>query len=270
MAIELNAFLYDRSLSADAVLVTLINFLCVFIRILSFVMFSPILGAKLVLGKIKIVFSVLVSFLLFQGLQLNPNVEVLNVFSLILLIVSEFLVGIAMAFVVQLLFQTITAGAEIISAQTGFSFAMLFDPSVETSVPVIGQFYLLMTTLIFLKMDAHLELISILKQSFVFLDLNHNFHNINWQDLVSMLGILLGLALKIALPLLTLLLIVNIAFGLMTKISPQLNVFTLGLPLTLLISLLFILMDIQDFKIQVDGIWQRTRELLELEFVHGR
>lgn len=260
MAIEPDAIVHAGIVPADGLLVALVNFLLIFTRVFSFLLFSYFFGNKLILSKIKLAFALMISALVFENVPHKS--DVFNLVSLLLTVIFESLIGFVLSFIFQFLFQVIVFFSDLVSNQTGLNFAVLFDPTVESSTPIIGQFFLLMLTLIFLKMNLHLEFIQIVMQSFKWVGLGAHLDQIQWSALVHLLGFLLRFGIKMSLPLLTLVLMVNMAFGLMAKISPQLNIFTFGMPLALLMSFAFIVITLDGFSGQVDEIWLQLTEWL--------
>jgi flagellar biosynthetic protein FliR len=112
---------------------------------------------------------------------------------------------------------------------------------VET--PALGQFYTLLGTLVFLALDGHIALIETLISSFRGLPVGPSglsaqaLHSLaNWGD-----ELFLG-ALRIALPGMTALLVVNLAFGVTSRSAPALNLFAVGFPITLVFGFVIVLM----------------------------
>ena len=129
--------------------------------------------------------------------------------------------------------------AQFIGMQAGLGFGALMDPVNGVSVAAMGQFMLLLATVSFVSFDGHLTVLLILVDSFQVVPVSSTV------DLASVLARLVdfaqwmwGAAFGMALPVVGSLLLVNLAFGVMTRATPQLNVFSLGFPLTLRCSLL--------------------------------
>ena len=121
----------------------------------------------------------------------------------------------------------------------GLGFASMVDPATGVSVPVISQFYLVLSTLLFLTLGGHLLLIEMLIDSFQSLPIGVT--GIERSDLWSVIAWssrLFSAGLLMAMPAITSLLMVNVAFGVVTRAAPQLNIFAVGFPITLVLGAL--------------------------------
>ena len=120
----------------------------------------------------------------------------------------------------------------------------MVDPQRGISVPVISQFFVILGTLIFLSLGGHLATLRLLSDSFSALPVGHSLSRNGLYMLATWGGQLFAGALRIALPAATALLIANIAFGIMSRAAPTLNLFAVGLPAGLLIGFLLLLLNI--------------------------
>lgn len=126
---------------------------------------------------------------------------------------------------------------QIISIQMGMGFASMVDPTNGVSVAVIGQFLTMLVTLLFLAMNGHLVVFEVMTESFTTLPVGSGLVVNHFWELVGRLSWVLGATLLLVLPAITALLVVNIAFGVMTRAAPQLNIFSIGFPLTLVLGM---------------------------------
>jgi flagellar biosynthetic protein FliR len=124
----------------------------------------------------------------------------------------------------------------------GLSFAFNMDPMHGTQVPVLGQFYSMLVMLTFLALDGHLRLIEVLVDGFRTMPVGTSGLGTDgiWSIITWGSQLFTG-ALSIALPGVTALLIVNVAFGVMSRAAPQLNLFAVGFPITLVFGLVIVI-----------------------------
>jgi flagellar biosynthetic protein FliR len=137
----------------------------------------------------------------------------------------------------RLVFTAVEFAAELIGLQMGLGFAQFYDTLNATSTPVLGQFFGFAATLMFLAIDGHLLLLSVLTESFTTMPIGGATSGAFWQTLASKGGYLLFAALSLSLPIIAALLITNLALGILSRAAPQLNVFAIGFPVTLLVGL---------------------------------
>jgi len=211
-----------------------------FVRIGSCFMIAPAFGATAVPARIRIVLAGAVA-LLVAPLVSVPDVAPFSAAGVVIT-VQQVIIGAALGFSLQILFDAVSLGGELLSNSMGLSLAFNLDPQNGASTPTVGTLYSILVTLIFLVLDGHLALIRTLVDGFHTLPIgtaglgaNGLWSVVNWgSELFS------G-ALAVALPGVTALLIANLAFGVVSRAAPTLNVFSVGLPVSLVFGLLVII-----------------------------
>jgi flagellar biosynthesis protein FliR len=210
----------------------LIQYFWPFVRIGACFMVAPLIGAQFVPARLRLILAGAVT-LLVAPLLPAPEVRAFSGEGVIIT-AQQVLIGVATGFVLQLIFDALAMGGQLLSNTMGLGFAFNVDPLRGSGTPVLGQFYMLLVTLTFLSLDGHLLLIEILAQGFHTLPISAKGLGPEalWQ--VSAWGSqLFTNALMVALPGLTALLVVNLAFGVMSRAAPSLNLFAVGFPATL-------------------------------------
>lgn len=213
------------------------SFLLPLFRIAALLMVMPIIGTQLVPQRVRLYLSLAITLALVPVLREMPQVDALSLRS-ILLIAEQIIIGAMLGFSLQLFFHIFVFAGQMVSMQMGLGFASMMDPATGVSVPVLGQFLLMLVTLLFLAMNGHLVVFEVLAESFVTLPVGQTLEVGNFAILAGRLSWVIGAALLLALPAVSALLVINIAFGVMTRAAPQLNIFTIGFPLTLVMGLI--------------------------------
>lgn len=215
----------------------LLSSLLPFFRISGFLLVAPLFGTRLVPPRVRIIFALLLTAILTPHLPPVPDVDGISV-AAFLLVIQQVLIGIAIGFVLQVLMQVFVVAGQLIAMQMGLGFAQMMDPANGVSVTVLSQFHLMLVTLLFVTMDGHIVMIEVLAESFYTLPVGGGFFssNVLWV-FASWLGWMFGSALLMALPALTALLIVNFSLGIITRASPQLNIFAVGFPFMIFLGL---------------------------------
>lgn len=148
---------------------------------------------------------------------------------------TQMLIGLAMGFAAKVVFSAIDLAGEFIGAQMGLGFATFYDPNNATQSPVVTEFINLVALLLFLSLNGHLLYIATLSESFLVIPVSTSLPGqASWLNLVNLAGQIFSLGLLLSLPVLIALLITNFALAVLTRAAPQLNIFSLGFPLTLL------------------------------------
>ena len=119
--------------------------------------------------------------------------------------------------------------------QSGLGFASLVDPASGMNVPAIGQFFLILSSLLFWVMDGHLAYLQFVVASFETLPIpTENLSSIKFREIVEWGSWMFATALSLALAPITAMLLINFSFGIMTRAAPQLNIFAIGFPITMM------------------------------------
>lgn len=212
------------------------SFLWPLIRISGFMLVVPVFGTRVVSPYIRVGLASLLALLVAPQLPPMPDVDMISIAAYVMA-AEQLLIGISMAFIVLVMFQIFILAGQMIAMQMGLGFASMVDPGNGVFVAMISQFYLTLTTLIFLAMNGHLVAIEVLVESFYVLPVSTEWQLGQFFDVTRAGTWMFASALFVALPAVTAILIVNFAFGIMTRAAPQLNIFSLGFPFTMLFGL---------------------------------
>ena len=189
--------------------------------------------------------------------------EAIDSWAGILILFQQTLIGIAMGLVLRVVFAALDLMGEIISLQMGLSFATFFDPVAGGQTGVVGEFLTLIATLIFLSLNGHLLMVDALARSFEWLPITETQpHKGGWLMLARFGSTIFAAGLLMALPVVTALLITNIALGILTRAAPQLNIISIGFPMTLVIGLVIFWLGLADFLAQYQQLASEGLQLL--------
>ena len=203
-----------------------------FTRIGACFMVAPVFSAVAVPMRIRVVLAGAIA-LLIAPLVSVPAVAPISPAGM-LITAQQVLIGAALGFSLRILFDAMALGGTLLANSMGLSFAFNLDPLHGASTPALGQLYTLLVTLLFLVMNGHLALIRVLVAGFHTLPIGE--HGLGTQGLWAVVvwgRQLFSGALAVALPGVTALLIANLAFGVVNRAAPALNIFAVGLPVSL-------------------------------------
>lgn len=232
------------------------KFLFPLFRISAFFMVVPLIGTRLVPIRVRLSFALAVTIVVMPLLPPLPSADGLSL-NLYIMIAEQLLIGFSLGFFVQILFQVVVLGGQIISYQMGLGFASISDPTNGISVVVLSQFYLMMTMMIFLSLNGHLVLIDVIVDSFRIIPVGAGtVSTLVFERIVLSGSWLFAAATLMAMPAIIALLIVNFAFGIMTKAAPQLNIFAIGFPFTMVFGIFIVWISLTGFL----GQYQRFAE----------
>jgi flagellar biosynthetic protein FliR len=210
-----------------------------FFRIGACFMAAPVFGARFVPARVRLLLAGAVT-LLVAPLVPAPQATPFSMAGIVVTL-HQVIIGLATGFALQLIFDALAMGGQLLSNTMGLGFAFNVDPLRGTSTPVVGQLYMLLVTLTFLALNGHLLLIETLAQGFTTLPVGTTgLDGTALWSVVTWGSQLFAGALMVALPGMTALLVVNVAFGLMSRAAPSLNLFAVGFPVTLIAGLVVV------------------------------
>lgn len=218
-----------------------------FFRVAGLLMTVPVIGTRSVPVRIRMVIAVIITAIIFPVLPAFPSVDPLSAEGF-LISIQQVMIGISMGLCLRVVFVALELAGQAIGQLMGLMLASMVDPANGNQVPIIGQFYLLLATLLFLTIDGHLIMIKVLADSFNSLPVGSRGMSTNsaWEILIWT-GSILKTAVIIALPAIVSLLIVNLSFGVMTRSAPQLNIFAVGFPIMIILGVLIIFFNLSSF-----------------------
>jgi flagellar biosynthetic protein FliR len=211
-----------------------------FVRIGACLMVAPIFGAQFLPARARILLAVAITALVLPLLPPTP-VKPLSVEGAVITI-HQVLIGAATGFVLAVAFDALAMGGQLLANGMGLGFAFNVDPLRGTGTAVLGQFYMVLVTLTFLALDGHVALIATLVKGFEHMPVAASAPAAEtWWAVASWGTQLFAGALRVALPGMTALLVANLAFGVVSRAAPTLNLFAVGFPAMILFGLVIVL-----------------------------
>jgi flagellar biosynthesis protein FliR len=218
-----------------------------FFRIAGLLMTAPVIGTRTVPIRARIMVAVVVTAVIFPVIPKIPNVDPISADGF-LISIQQVIIGLSMGLSMRIVFIALEVAGQAIGQLMGLMLASMVDPTNGNQVPIIGQFYLLLATLLFLAIDGHLVMIRVLAESFNSLPIGTTgISSINAWEIITWTGVILRTAVLIALPAMVSLLIVNLSFGVMTRSAPQMNIFAVGFPIMIILGVLIIFFNLNSF-----------------------
>lgn len=215
-------------------------FVWTFTRVGALFVALPIFTGHNVPMRVRGILAVAVTFALLPAQPPMPAVELLSLAGA-LVTTQQVLIGTAVGFVLHLVFAAIVFGGQNVAYSMGLGFASLVDPTTGVQVPAISQFYQLLATLLFLGLDGHLLVIRLVADSFRAIPVGlAGLSPESLRQLALWTSHLLAAGLLLSLPMVAALLLVNLGFGVASRAAPQLNIFAVGFPVSLLLGLVLI------------------------------
>ncbi len=222
------------TLEADAGL--LIGFLLALVRATAWLVIVPPFATRAIPPMVKIGLSAAIALPVADDLA--PTTPIIELGALLAAIVLQVAIGIALGFIVYLLFAAVQAAGELIDLFGGFTVAPAFDPLSNAQSSTFGRFYQLLAVTLLFVINGHILLVRGFMTSFEAINATSpRLENLSG-NLASAVALFFLAAIEIAAPLLAALFLAEVALGLLSRAAPQMNVFLIGFPFKILLTLL--------------------------------
>lgn len=226
-------------------------------RILALLATAPIFSNAALPVRVRLIAGFAVTLAMAPALPPMPAIPASSWIGLVVL-AEQILIGTLLGFTLRITFAAVDVAGELIGLQMGLGFATFFDPNSGGQTPVIAEFVGLLTMLIFLSLNGHLLALSVLAESFTLLPVSTTpIQAAAFASFAGWSATLFSTGLLLALPLITALLIANIALGVLARIAQQLNLFAVGFPVTLALGFLVLMLSLPYIGAAMEGLFSQ-------------
>ena len=230
------------------------------IRISAFLLSAPFFSIRAVSVRIRVLLAILLTWMIYP-LSDWPALDPLSALGIREVFLQVF-VGVLMGLLLQVVNAALVIGGQAISASMGLSMANMVDPNIG-NVPVLAQFLIICSTLIFLGLGGHVLVISLLLESFQILPIGKMIEiqaltslTIQWSGMMFLGAILIGLPLMVSL------LFINIGLGVITRAAPALNIFAVGFPAMILAGMVLLSLSMTSIGFRIQWLWQQSFDVM--------
>jgi len=235
------------------------------LRISALLLAAPVFSLSALTVRIRVLLALALSVMVYP-LFTWPDIDPLSPAGL-LEICNQLLIGGFMGLALQIVTAAVVVAGQTISNSMGLSMASLIDPNLG-NVPVIAQFLLILSTLIFVSLGGHAMLLALILESFATLPVGSSlFSPQAYAQLVSWSSMIFLGALLTALPVMVTLLFISIGLGVVTRAAPSLNIFSVGLPATIVVGFVVLLLSLANIGSRIQWLW--LQGLLQIRSLAG-
>ncbi|MEM9531413.1 MAG: flagellar biosynthetic protein FliR [Pseudomonadota bacterium] len=245
-----------------------VAFVLVFTRIGALLMATPVFRSTGVSTRIRLVLGLALAALAVTTLPSGYQPPPFGA-ALIPAVLWEMALGLGMGLAIQMVFAALTIAGEAVAVGMGLGFSTIVDPQNGASVPTMSQQFVLLATMLFIALNGHLLALDMVHDSFRLLPPGDGGElSRGASALLDWAMSMYANALMLALPVIAAMLLTNLAFGVVTRAAPQLNVFAVGFPLMLLMGMAVVLVNIPNLLNATQGLFDeafRASESIILE-----
>jgi flagellar biosynthetic protein FliR len=228
-------------------------FLWPMLRISALLLAAPVFSLQSVTVRIRILLALALSVMVYPMFEW-PVIDPLSAPGL-LEILNQLVIGVFMGLMLQIVTASVVVAGQAVSNAMGLSMASLIDPNLG-NVPVIAQFLLILSTLIFVSLGGHAMLLAMVLESFSTLPVGRSLiDQAAYGQLVSWSSMIFLGAVLTALPVMVTLLFISIGLGVVTRAAPSLNIFSVGLPATIVAGFFVLMVSLSSIAGRIQWLW---------------
>jgi len=243
------------------------TFLWPMLRISALLLAAPIFSLRALTLRVRVLFALALTWMIYPLYQW-PVIDPVSAAGL-LEIFNQISIGLVMGLVLQIATAALLVAGQAISNSMGLSIANMIDPNLG-NVPVIAQFMLILSTLIFVGLGGHAMLLALLVDSFSSVPIGKPLLSqavltqlLAWSSMMFLGAVLISLPVMVAL------LFINIGLGVTTRAAPSLNIFSLGLPAMIIAGFGVLMVALPSMGSRIQWLWlqgfMQVRNLVELK-----
>jgi flagellar biosynthetic protein FliR len=235
------------------------------LRMSALMLFAPVFSLPALTTRLRVLLALALSVMVYPMFDW-PRIDPLSARGL-LEIANQITIGLMMGLILQVAIAAVVVAGQAISNAMGLSMAMMIDPNLG-NVPTVAQFLIVLATLVFVGLGGHGLLLAMLVESFSSLPVG-TFVMVeqSWRQVLAWSSMMFLGAVLIALPVMVTLLFINIGIGVITRAAPSLNIFAVGLPATIVMGFVVLIMSMANIGSRLQWLW--TQSLVQTRTLVG-
>lgn len=232
----------------------------IFVRIGVIFAVVPFFSAEIVPRRVTALIALFLSFVL---MPVIPKVQIrpdeLNILMLLTFLINQMLIGLALGLAIDVIFSGVQVAGELMGFQMGFSIANVVDPMTGITAPVTANVLYITAFLLFFSFGGHHLLIKALVESFAIVPIGDRMAETGFLiSVITYAGQMFVIGVKVAAPVVGVLLLINVSFAITARALPQMNIFLMAFPLTITVGLIFTALVIRMMPMLMTGSLQQA------------
>ncbi len=240
-------------------------FLLILTRVSCFIFVAPFFSLNNTPRHVRVALSVFTAALLYQTLAPAPAVEYQTITGYSMIVLREAIVGLMLGLGTSMCSAIVNFAGHIVDMETGLSMVTLMDPATRESTSITGVFYQYVVMLMLIVSGMYRYLFGALADTFVLIPVNGALFQMDFLllSVVKFLGNYIIIGFRICLPVFCVTLMLNAILGVLAKVSPQMNMFAVGIQLKILVGLSILLLSASMLPDAANFIFMQMKEIME-------
>lgn len=222
-------------------------FLLILTRWAGMIMLAPVFGARGVPGMVRLGLAASISIILYPLIQATNPAIPYELLPYVAVVFKEIFVGLVIGFLIYLLTSILQGAGQLIDFQMGFTMGAAIDPVYGVQSPMMGNFQMILATMLLLSTNSHHYLIAAMVKSYAYIPINPSNLPHNYLFYAQMVSHVFALAIQLAMPVFGALLVSDVGVGLLSRTVPQLNIFSVIFPVKIVFGLIILFLSIPFF-----------------------
>ena len=235
--------------------------LFVFFRIAAFFMVANVIFPNGTPKLFKICFSLLISVMI--GINVNVNIVAENIYEMLVFATLETINGFVLGYMVNLCFYSLKLAGSLIDYQIGLSMSSTYDPNTSGNSTIMDNLMYFIGLMVFFGLNAHHVLINSIENSFSIIPIGYSILDNNFGYVMKVFIDYFIIGIKIASPIILILIVTDLITGIISRSISGLNVMIIGMPLKMLIGLIFIITVLPFMVNEIQEIFKGIGNILE-------
>ncbi len=244
-------------------------FLLIVVRIMSFIFVCPFFGGMQTPNIVKVGYGLLLSILIYGAVPFYPP-DYNTVVGYAVIVLKEVMVGFLIGFSVVLCEQIAAFAGTIVDMQIGLSMVSLMDPATNQQITITGSLYSQYLTMALIVSGMYQYILKALVDTFTLIPINGAVINTDrmLQAMLDFMKDYIVIGFRICLPIFIITFITNVILGVLAKVSPQMNMFSVGIQIKIIVGLVVMFITITMLTSATNFIFINTKELMQ-DFVYS-
>lgn len=215
-------------------------------------------------NAVKVGLTLVIAYIVMPGVDYSTVSNINNIFPFIMNCINEAAAGLTLGFVINLCFASFRFAGNLMDLQVGFSMMSFFNPNTNSNTTLIENAMYWFSIVIFFLIDGHHMIIRALIESFNIIKPGNLILNTDSINIIILAFIqYFAIGVKIAIPIVMIILITDLTMGLIARTVPQLNIMVLGLPVKILIGLLAFSISLPIFMKYIIAAYQQLPDIFQ-------
>lgn len=240
-------------------------FLLILSRWAGMIMLAPVFAARGVPGLVRLGLAASITVIVYPLISAAKPTIPVELWPYIAVVIKEVLVGLVIGFVIYTLTAVLQGAGQLIDFQMGFTMGAAIDPVYGVQSPMMGNFYVVLATMLLLATNSHHYLIAAMLKSYVYIPINPSNLPSNYLYYVRLVSHVFTLSIQLGMPVFGALLVSDIGVGLLSRTVPQLNIFSIVFPVKIIFGFIILFLAIPFFGESITHLFNKNMAwILEL------